>query len=93
VGLHAGARNAWVEKTRYFLFLGILMDERFNFLSSSFRRAEIDFDVDFIMRTTNFSLIDTPSSIIQYRNKKTCDFFVLYRNQGQIGHAHKCDRL
>ncbi len=54
------ARNAWVEKNKVFLlflFLGILTDERFIFVSSSFRMVEIDFDVGFIVRPTNFSLI------------------------------------
>jgi hypothetical protein len=75
VGLHAGARNDWVEKNKvFFLFLGILTDERFIFVSSSFRRVEIDFDVALIMRSTNFSLIDIPSLIILYTNMKNCGF-------------------
>jgi hypothetical protein len=61
----------------FFLFLGILTDERFIFVSSSFRRAEIDFDVGFIVRPTNFSLIDTPSLIILNTNMKKC-FFIFY---------------
>jgi hypothetical protein len=75
-GFTHGARNSWVEKTRYFFFffLGILTDGRFIFVSSSFRRAEIDFDVGFIVRPTNFSLIDTPFLIILYTNIKNCDF-------------------
>jgi hypothetical protein len=65
--------------TRYF-FLGILTDERFIFISSIFRRAEINFDVSFIIRHTNFSLIDTPFLIILYTNIKNYDFsiFILY---------------
>jgi hypothetical protein len=66
--------------TRYF-FLGILTDERFIFISSIFRRAEINFDVSFIIRHTNFSLIDTPFLIILYTNIKKLwffNFFVLY---------------
>jgi hypothetical protein len=50
------------------------MDEIFIFVSSSFRMIEIDFDVGFIVRPTNFSLIDTPFLIILYTNIKNCDF-------------------
>jgi hypothetical protein len=57
-----------------FLFLQILMDERFIFVSSSFRRAEIDFEVGFIVRPTNFSRIDTPFLIIPYANIKIVIF-------------------
>jgi hypothetical protein len=45
----------------FFIFLRILIDERFIFVSSSFIRTGIDFDVGFIVRPTNFSLIDTHS--------------------------------
>jgi hypothetical protein len=76
VGLHA-----WLETSRwknkvFFFFLGfvILKDERFIFISLSFRRSEIDFDVGFIMGPTNFSLIDTPFLIMLYTNIKNCDF-------------------
>jgi hypothetical protein len=62
----------------FFLFLGILTDERFIFVSSSFRRAEIDFDVGFIVRPTNFSLIDTPSLIILNTNMKKCFFIFCF---------------
>jgi hypothetical protein len=57
------------------------MDERFIFVTSSFRRVEIDFDVGFIMRPINFSLIDTSFLIILYTNIKNYDFLkkiVLY---------------
>jgi hypothetical protein len=47
-----------------------LTDERFIFVRLSFRRAEIDFDVGFIMRPINFSLIDIPFLIIQYTKIK-----------------------
>jgi hypothetical protein len=50
------------------------MDERFIFVSSSFRRAEIDFEVGFIVRPTNFSRIDTPFLIIPYANIKIVIF-------------------
>jgi hypothetical protein len=73
VGLHVGARR--VKKNKVF-FLGILKDERFIFISSSFRRAEIDFNVGFIVRPINFSLIDTPSLIILYTNMKKYDFLI-----------------
>jgi hypothetical protein len=81
VGLHTGIETPGWKNKVFFLFLGILMDERFMFVSSSFRRAEIDFDVGFIMRHTNFSLIDTPFLIILYTNIKKLwffNFFVLY---------------
>jgi hypothetical protein len=46
VWVYAGARNVWVKKLGIFyltfLFLVILRDERFIFVSSSFRRGEID---------------------------------------------------
>jgi hypothetical protein len=75
----------------FFLFLGILTDERFIFVSSSFRRAEIDFDVGFIVRPTNFSLIDTPSLIILYTNMKKMFFYFLFcislKRDGGIGHV------
>jgi hypothetical protein len=70
------AKNVWVEKQGIFLFLGILTDERFFFVSSSFGRAKIDFDVGFIMRPTIFSLIDTPSLSILYVNMKICVFLI-----------------
>jgi hypothetical protein len=35
----------------------ILTDERFIFVSSRFRKVEIDFDVCFIVKPTNLSLI------------------------------------
>jgi hypothetical protein len=72
-GFTRGARNARVEENNVF-FLGILMDERFIFVSLSFRMTEIHFDVGFIIRPTKFSLIDTPSFIILYSNLKNCDF-------------------
>jgi hypothetical protein len=50
------------------------MNEAFIFVSSSFRRAEIDFNFGFIMRSTNFSLTDTPFLIILYTNIKKYDF-------------------
>jgi hypothetical protein len=50
------------------------MDERFIFVSLSFRKAEVDFDVVFIVRPLNFSLIDALSLIILYANMKICDF-------------------
>jgi hypothetical protein len=50
------------------------MDEIFIFVSSSFRMIEIDFDVGFIVRPTNFSLIDTPFLIILYINMKNYSF-------------------
>jgi hypothetical protein len=55
-----------------FLFLRILTDERFIFVSLSFIRAVIDFDVGFIVRPTNFSLHS--SLIILYPNMKNCGF-------------------
>jgi hypothetical protein len=58
-----------------FLSLVILTDKRFIFVSSSFRRVEIDFDVGFIARPINFSLIHTPFLIILYTNIKKYDFF------------------
>jgi hypothetical protein len=57
-----------------YFFLWILTDERFIFVSSSFKRVEIDFDVGFIVRPTNFSLIDISFLIILYTNIKNCDF-------------------
>jgi hypothetical protein len=79
VGLHAGLETPrWKNKV---FFLGILTDERFIFVSLSFRRVEIDFDVGFTVRPTNFSLIETPFLIILYTNIKNYDFlffFVLY---------------
>jgi hypothetical protein len=61
--------SGWKNKV-FFLFLGILMNERFIFVSLSFRRAEIDFNFCFIVRPTKFSLIDTPFLIILYTNIK-----------------------
>jgi hypothetical protein len=52
------------------------MDGRFIFVSLNFRMVEIDFDVGFIVRPTNFSLIDTSSLIILYTNKKNCGFLI-----------------
>jgi hypothetical protein len=52
------------------------MDERFIFVSSSFRRVEIDFDVGFIVRPTNFSLIHILFLIILYTNIKNYDFLI-----------------
>jgi hypothetical protein len=52
------------------------MDEKFIFVSVSFRRVKIDFDVGFIMRPINFSLIETPSLIIMYTNMKNGDFLI-----------------
>jgi hypothetical protein len=54
------------------------MDEIFIFVSSSFRMIEIDFDVGFIVRPTNFSLIDTPFLIILYINMKIIVFYFLF---------------
>jgi hypothetical protein len=51
-----------------------LMDEIFIFVGSSFRMIEIDFDVGFIVRPINFSLIDTPFLIILYINMKNYGF-------------------
>jgi hypothetical protein len=62
----------------FFLFLGILTDERFIFISSSFIRVEIDFDVSFIVRPINFSLIDIPCLIILYTNMKSCGSLIFY---------------
>jgi hypothetical protein len=62
----------------FFLFLGILTDERFIFISSSFIRVDIDFDVSFIVRPINFSLIDTPCLIILYTNMKSCGSLIFY---------------
>jgi hypothetical protein len=69
-----------VEKQSIFLFLRILTDERFIFVNLSFRRVEIDFDVGFIVRSRNFSLLDTIFLIILYTNKKIMILknFVLY---------------
>jgi hypothetical protein len=69
-----------VEKQSIFLFLRILTDERFIFVNLSFRRVEIDFDVGFIVRPRNLSLLDTIFLIILYTNKKIVIFknFVLY---------------
>jgi hypothetical protein len=57
-------RRGWKHlggKTRYFFFFhGILTDKRFIFVSLSFRNAEIDFDLGFIVRPTNFSLAPYP---------------------------------
>jgi hypothetical protein len=46
------------------------MDERFIFVILSFRRGEIDFDVRFIVRPTNFSPIDTSFLNIVHKYKK-----------------------
>jgi hypothetical protein len=75
VGLHEGLETSGRKnKVFFFFFLGILVDERFIFVSSSFRRGEIDFDVGFIVRPTNFSLIDISSLIILYTNMKNYGF-------------------
>jgi hypothetical protein len=71
MGLHVGARNIWVKKTRY--FFRILSDKKFIFVSLSFKRAEINFDVSFIVRFINFSL-HPPSLIIPYTNIKNFVF-------------------
>jgi hypothetical protein len=74
-----------------YLFPRILTDKRFIFVSLSCRRAEIDFDVGFIVRPTNFSLIDTPFLIILYTNIKNYDFlifFVLYISKAWRGIGH-----
>jgi hypothetical protein len=84
------ARNAWVEKNKvFFHFLEILRDERFIFVSLSFRRVEIDFDIGFIMRPTNFSLIYTTFLIILYTNIKNCDFLfcISLKYDRGIGHV------
>jgi hypothetical protein len=80
VGLHAGLETPGWKNKVFFSFLGILTDERFIFVSLSFRRVEIDVDVGFIMRPINFSLKDTPLLIILYTNIKNMifKFFVLY---------------
>jgi hypothetical protein len=54
VGLHVGLETGGRNKVFFFHFLEILTDERFIFVSSSFRRVEIDFDVGFIIRLINF---------------------------------------
>jgi hypothetical protein len=74
--VYVGVETSKWKKIRYFyfLFLGILTDERIIFISSSFRMIEIDFDVGFIMRSTNFLLTDTSSLIILYTNIKNYDF-------------------
>jgi hypothetical protein len=51
------------------------MDKRFIFVSLNFRKAEIDFDVGFIVRPTNFSL-NIPFLIILYTNIKNYEFFI-----------------
>jgi hypothetical protein len=80
VDLHAGLETTGCEKQDifpfYFLFLRILMDETFIFVSSRFRKVEIDFDVGFIMRPTNFLLIDTSFLIIVYTNIKKIMIFL-----------------
>jgi hypothetical protein len=80
----------WKNKV-FFLFLWILIDGIFIFVSSSFRRVEIDFDVGFIVRPTNFSLIDTPSFVILYANMKNCDFdfFISLKHDGGIRHVRR----
>jgi hypothetical protein len=85
-----------VEKQGIFSFLGILMDERFIFVSSSFRRVEIDFDVGFIVRPTNYSLIDTPFLIILYTNIKIYDFFnflfcISLKRDGWMRHVRRSE--
>jgi hypothetical protein len=80
MGLHVGARNIWVKKIRY--FFRILSDKRFIFVSLSFKRAEIDFDVSFIVRFINFSL--HPSLIIPYTNiKKIVFLFCISLKHGE----------
>jgi hypothetical protein len=55
------------------------MNGRFIFVSSSFRRADIGFDVSFIVKLTKFSLIDTPLFVIMpYTNIKNCDYLFIY---------------
>jgi hypothetical protein len=76
VGLHVGLETPGWKNMVFFLFLRILMDERFIFISSSFRRAGIDFDIGFIIRPINFSLINTSFLIILYANIKNCDFLI-----------------
>jgi hypothetical protein len=80
VGLHAGLETPGWKNKVFFLFLVLLTDKRFIFVSSNFRRVEIDFDVGFIVRPTKFSLIDTLFLIILYTNIKIMIFifFVLY---------------
>jgi hypothetical protein len=51
------------------------MDERLIFVSLSYRRANINFDVGFIVRPTNFSLIGILFLIILYINIINCYFF------------------
>jgi hypothetical protein len=74
VGLHGGLKTSRWKNKIFFLFIQILTDERFIFISSSFRRVEIDFDVG--LRHTNFSLINTPFLIILYINIKNCVFLI-----------------
>jgi hypothetical protein len=76
MGLHARLETpGWKNKV---FFLEILTDERFIFVSLSFRRVEIDFDVGFIVRPTHFSLIDTPFLIILYTNIKDHYCLIFY---------------
>jgi hypothetical protein len=74
--VYVGVETSKWKKIRYFyfLFLEILTDERIIFISLSFRMIEIDFDVDFIMRSINFLLTDTSYLIILYTNIKNYDF-------------------
>jgi hypothetical protein len=51
------------KKQHIFSFSRDFADEKFNFVSLSFRSTEIDCDIGFIVRPTNFLLIDIPSLI------------------------------
>jgi hypothetical protein len=73
VGLHVRLETPWWKNNVFFLFF--LMDKRFIFVSLNFRKAEIDFDVGFIVRPTNFSL-NIPFLIILYTNIKNYEFFI-----------------
>jgi hypothetical protein len=90
VGLHAGLETPGWKNTVFFLFLVLLTDKRFIFVSSNFRRVEIDFDVGFIVRPTKFSLIDTLFLIILYTNIKIMIFFLFcisLKRDGGIRHV------
>jgi hypothetical protein len=72
-----------------YFFLFFLMDKRFIFVSLNFRKAEINFDVGFIVRPTNFSL-NIPFLIILYTHIKNVNFLFLFwislKRDGWIGH-------
>jgi hypothetical protein len=80
MGLHVGARNIWVKKIRY--FFRILSDKRFTFVSLSFKRAEINFDVSFIVRFINFSLHPILNYTV-HKYKKNCFLFCISLKHGE----------